>query len=81
MGATGLGKKEGGTVTHIVCDNSAALVYIANLDCITLHAWLSRQDKLDYPDQMIFDLDPPVDDFKLVCDGALYLKVLLDESG
>ena len=30
-------KKVGGTVTHVVCDNEASLVYIANQACITPH--------------------------------------------
>ncbi len=74
-------KKEGGTVTHVTCDNGATLVYLASQDCITLHVWLSRKNKLDYPDQMIFDLDPPGDDFEPARSGAFYLKGLLDELG
>lgn len=50
--------KVGGTVTHVVCDDAAALVYIANQGSITPHVWLSRVDHLDRPDRMIIDLDP-----------------------
>src|SRR5206468_4166859 len=50
--------KERGTVTHVVCNNLVSLVYLASQACITLHTWLSRADKIEYPDQMIFDLDP-----------------------
>jgi bifunctional non-homologous end joining protein LigD len=74
-------KKEGGTVTHILCQDAAALVYIANLGCITPHVWLSRKDELEKPDQMIFDLDPPGNDFEPVRQGARLLKSLLDEIG
>jgi bifunctional non-homologous end joining protein LigD len=74
-------KKEGGTVTHVTCDDGATLVYLAGQDCITIHVWLSRRNKLDYPDQMIFDLDPPGDDFGPVRTGAFFLKGLLDELG
>ena len=74
-------KKEGGTVTHVTCDNKATAVYLASQDCITLHVWLSRRNKLEYPDQMIFDLDPPGEDFQAVRWGAFYLKGLLDELG
>jgi bifunctional non-homologous end joining protein LigD len=41
-------------------------VWIANQGSVTQHVWFSRADRLDYPDQMIFDLDPPDDDFDLV---------------
>jgi bifunctional non-homologous end joining protein LigD len=59
--------KEGGTVTHAVLNTVASLVYLVNQACITLHAWLSRADKLEFPDQMIFYLDPGAADFD---DGA-----------
>ena len=58
--------KHGGTVTHVVCDNAETLVYIANQGCLTPHVGLQRIDKNEYPDQMIFDLDPPSDDFGIV---------------
>ena len=74
-------EKEGGTVTHAVCDNAATLVYLANQNCVTLHTWLSRMDKPGSPDQMIFDLDPPEDDFEPVRQGARRLKSILDEIG
>ena len=50
--------KVGGTVTHVVCDDAATLVYIANQGSITPHVWLSRVEHLDNPDRMIIDLDP-----------------------
>lgn len=51
--------KEGGTVRHVVCDDAATLVYLANQACITPHVWLSRAEHLERPDRMVFDLDPP----------------------
>lgn len=50
--------KVGGTVTHVVCDDAATLVYIANQGCVTPHVWLSRVDALDKPDRLVIDLDP-----------------------
>jgi bifunctional non-homologous end joining protein LigD len=72
-------KKVGGTVNHLVCNDTATLVYIANQACITPHIFLSRIDKLDQPDQMVFDLDPQSDDFELVRSTAGAFKQLLDE--
>jgi bifunctional non-homologous end joining protein LigD len=74
-------KKEGGTVTHILCNDAATLVYTANLGCISPHVWLSRKDKPEKPDRMIFDLDPAGNDFEPVRQGARLLKGLLDEIG
>jgi bifunctional non-homologous end joining protein LigD len=50
--------KVGGTVTHVICDDAATLVYIANQGSITPHVWLSRVDHLERPDRMIIDMDP-----------------------
>lgn len=72
-------KKVGGTVTHVVCNDAATLVYLANQACITPHIFLSRVDRLDVPDQMVFDLDPQDDDFEPVRSAAQAFKDLLDE--
>ncbi len=72
-------KKEGGTVRHVVCDNAAALSYLANQGCIELHVFLSRADRIDRPDQVVFDLDPPgVPEFPVACRTALRLRELLE---
>ena len=52
-------RKEGGSLQQIVCDKPATIVYLANQACIELHAFLSRLDHIDEPDQLIFDMDPP----------------------
>jgi bifunctional non-homologous end joining protein LigD len=72
-------KKVGGTVTHVVGNDTATLVYLANQACITPHIFLSRIDKLDVPDQMVLDLDPQDDDFEPVRSAAQAFKDLLDE--
>lgn len=77
-------KKEGGSLHQLAIDNAATLVYLANQDCLTPHVWLSRKDRLDHPDRMIFDLDPPgddADDFSLVRATARELCGVLDELG
>ncbi|MBX9830943.1 non-homologous end-joining DNA ligase [Candidatus Babeliales bacterium] len=73
--------KEAGYTTYVVCNNAASLAYIATQGCITPHLWLSKIDKLNYPDRMIFDLDPFDDDFTLVCWTAKELKKELEERG
>jgi bifunctional non-homologous end joining protein LigD len=71
--------KEGGSVTHLVCDDTATLLYMAGQACVTPHRWLSRADRPHHPDRLVFDLDPPGDDFAPVRDGAHLLHDLLDE--
>lgn len=74
-------KKEGGENEQVVCNNAAALVYLANQACITPHVWLSRTDRLNYPDKLVFDLDPPGDEFEPVRKAAYTLKDMLKERG
>ncbi|MEV5811445.1 non-homologous end-joining DNA ligase [Streptomyces mutabilis] len=71
--------KEGGTVRHTVCDDTATLLYLADQAALTLHRWLSRVGDVDRPDRMVFDLDPVGDDFPAVRDAAGLLGELLDE--
>jgi bifunctional non-homologous end joining protein LigD len=73
--------KEGGTVTHPVCDDAATLVYLATQNCVSLHAWSSRADQPDRPDRLIFDLDPTGDDFGLVRATARTIGDLLTDLG
>ncbi len=70
-----------GTLTYALGGNPAAFVWLANLGTIEFHTMLSRADKPNAPDQVIFDLDPPkdyVDDVRL---AALGLKAICDDLG
>ena len=51
-------KREGGTIRQVLANDSATLVYLAGQNAITAHVWTSRADRLEYPDRLIFDLDP-----------------------
>jgi bifunctional non-homologous end joining protein LigD len=73
--------KKGGTVDHVVCDNVETLVYLANQGCLTPHVGLARIDKMEYPDQLFFDIDPSKDDFDTVRSVAFSLRELLDDIG
>ncbi|HLM89814.1 MAG TPA: non-homologous end-joining DNA ligase [Streptosporangiaceae bacterium] len=71
--------KEGGVVEQAVCGQPADLVYLASQACIEVHAFTSRADKLDAPDQLVFDFDPPDDKhFAEVRSAALWARELLD---
>lgn len=53
--------KEDGEVTYVVANDIATLVYLADQAVITPHVTLSRVDRREHPDRMIFDMDPPED--------------------
>jgi bifunctional non-homologous end joining protein LigD len=74
--------KEGGVVDQAVCAKPADLVYLASQACIEVHAFTSRADKLDAPDQLVFDFDPPDHKhFAEVRSSALWARELFDELG
>jgi bifunctional non-homologous end joining protein LigD len=71
--------KEGGTVEQAICGKPADLVYLAGQACVEVHAFTSRADRLDAPDQMVFDFDPPGGQhFGQVRRAALWARELLD---
>jgi len=73
--------KEGGTITQVIANDAATLVYLANQGCITPHLSLFRTGDWAHPDRLVFDLDPSDDDFGKVRRTAKRLKDLLDELG
>lgn len=81
-------KQEDGIVRYALCNDKATLIYLANQLCLTPHLWLSKADKLEYPDRMIFDLDPASKkvastpkDFASVKKTAFLLKDILEKLG
>lgn len=70
-----------GENNFVLCQNTATLIYLANQACIVPHIWLSKKDKLNFPDKIVFDLDPSKDDFSTVCFIALELKKILENMG
>jgi bifunctional non-homologous end joining protein LigD len=73
--------KAGGKVDHVVIQRAADLVFLADQGTITVHAALAPADHVDRPDRMVFDLDPSIDDFETVREGARLLRELLDDLG
>ena len=73
--------KRGGELVMPVIDTADALVDMANQGMVTPHVWLSRADRPDKPDRLVFDLDPSDDDFALVRRTALELRDVLTELG
>lgn len=73
--------KEGGRVTHVVANDAATLIYLADQGCITPHLALAPGSAPNRPDRMIFDLDPSDDDFGKVQDVARALRKVLEGRG
>jgi bifunctional non-homologous end joining protein LigD len=79
-----LAKAELGAKTRVVypvIEDAAGLVYLANQGSIAFHIWTSRRAAPEYPDLLVFDLDPPDGKFDLVRRTALIVRALCDELG
>lgn len=71
----------GHTVNYALCDNPAALLYLANLGVIPQNPWLSHAKDLEKPDLIVLDLDPDEGDLSVACDVALAAKDILKDFG
>lgn len=70
-----------GRQAQVTVNNARTLVYLANQGCITPHTWLSRARALDRPDQLVFDLDPSIDDLAMLRQATTMTGELLDAIG
>src|SRR3954463_6440990 len=73
--------KKGGTVRHVLANETATLVWLANQNCITPHVSTARADRLAPPARIGGALDPAGDDFDLVRRTAIDLGALLRDAG
>jgi bifunctional non-homologous end joining protein LigD len=72
----------GGTVDHVVCEDAATIVYLANLATVTFHAWTSTVRHLARPDLVIIDLDPdPGQGLDVVRAAARAVKAACEDLG
>lgn len=69
-------------IDYLVCNDTATLLYMANLGCIELNPWNSTTAHPDHPDYMVIDLDPSDNNtFEDVIETALVTKRILDAGG
>ncbi len=67
---------------HFFVNNELDLLGAVNLGCIEMNTWLSRIDKPDRPDFVMFDLDPASDvGWSEVVQVTLLVKQMLDGLG
>jgi bifunctional non-homologous end joining protein LigD len=70
-----------GEVGYTLCNSKRTLMWLANQASIEFHPWLSRIDRIERPDFLVFDLDPPADGFKVAVDVAFIARDVLAEAG
>src|SRR5690606_18279572 len=75
-------EKKGGTKDYLIIRNRAGLIGAAQIGGIELHVWGSREDSLEKPERIVFDLDPDEGlDFEDVKAAASDLRGVLDSVG
>jgi bifunctional non-homologous end joining protein LigD len=68
-----------GVIDYLTVDDTATLLFVANLGCIEMHPLHSHCDDVDHPDYLFFDLDPfPPYTYEDVLTVARHIRVLLD---
>jgi bifunctional non-homologous end joining protein LigD len=73
---------KGGNHTYLVIDDVKGLVGLVQMGVLEIHPWGCREDRLDRPDRLIFDLDPsPGIKWDHLVEGATILKDRLSEDG
>ncbi len=75
-----LERKEKDKIEMVIADKKATLAYLANQACLVMHPWLSKASKPEYPDKMIFDLDPSGGDFSDVKTCSKRIKEFLEDE-
>ena len=69
------------SIKYFICQDEAALVYLANLGCIEINPWLSRIQHLDFPDYFVIDLDPEDIAFEKVIEAAQAVHEVMQHGG
>jgi bifunctional non-homologous end joining protein LigD len=68
-------------VRYIVCRDRRTLFWLGNQAAIEFHPALIRTSRMERPDVMVFDIDPPADAFEQAAEVALSVHEVLDGHG
>ena len=68
-------------VDYVVCDDAATLAWLGNQAALEFHPAPVRADRLDRPDLLVVDIDPPEDAFEAAVEAALLVVEVLVDLG
>ncbi|MEA3079065.1 MAG: bifunctional non-ous end joining protein LigD, partial [Sphingomonadales bacterium] len=75
-------EKDGAIEDYLYFDDIKGLLACVQMGTVEFHGWGSKVAKVEYPDRLVFDLDPDVGlDFDKVKEAAARLKALLGDLG
>ncbi len=67
---------------YIVIDDLGGLITLAQLSTLEIHPWGCREDDIERPDRLVFDLDPGTDiTWRQIVEAARTLRDLLADLG
>jgi bifunctional non-homologous end joining protein LigD len=68
-------------VAYTVCNDAATLAWLGNQAALEFHPAPVRRDRLDRPDLLVVDIDPPDGAFDAAVDVAFLVLEVLDDLG
>ena len=75
-------ESDGSVEDYLYFDDIRGLLACVQMGTIEFHGWGSKVEKVEYPDRLVFDLDPDVGlDFTRVKEAAVTLRELLQGLG
>jgi bifunctional non-homologous end joining protein LigD len=75
-------EKNGSVQDYLYFEDIRGLLACVQMGTVEFHGWGSKVEKVEYPDRLVFDLDPDVGlDFGRVKEAAVRLKALLEDLG
>jgi bifunctional non-homologous end joining protein LigD len=67
---------------YLVVDDVSSLISLVQLSALEIHVWGSGADNMEFPDRLIFDLDPdPAVEWSRVVESAHQIRAFLEELG
>ena len=66
-------------VDYVVCQDLPTLVWLGNQAVLEFHTAPVRRDRLERPDLMVMDIDPPEEQFEMAVEVAFLVLEVLDD--
>jgi bifunctional non-homologous end joining protein LigD len=75
-------ESDGAVQDYLYVEDARGILACVQMGTVEFHGWGSLADKLEYPDRLVFDLDPDEGlDFTKVKEAAQRLRALLADTG
>jgi bifunctional non-homologous end joining protein LigD len=68
-------------VDYVVCQDLPTLTWLGNQAVLEFHPAPVQRDRLDRPDLLVMDIDPPEDEFEMAVEVAFLVLEVLDDLG